>query len=483
MSSPQAASVARRIASWAVRVGPPLAVFAVVLAVFLGERMSIDHELSLAIPDAVAPGAAMPARALVFDRLEMPDGPRLVSAPVELSLVDRSGAALASATLEPSPAGGADGSIAIPAGPSGWIEVVAIARVDGEPVASVRTSVEVTRHPAQLAPQDRIAGDLQRLELGPVEGPSPPHALDVRVVGGACVPEERCEVLVHVGEPAAAVALAPAASLDVEAPSPAPTSGLTRFVVTVHGPEARTELVATRDGAEVARRRVQLPVALATPALELSPRVSSEPRVRASVLGDRPALLVEAFRDGHWARTASMATTERAVALPFALEPGLWTIEVHTDPFSAERSAVRVVGVPGHPSVEAFARGAPPGADELRFAWAAATYEASVLPVPEGVSGRVDDLARLEARQRVLRIAAGVALLLGLVLAAVLLMLRGLEAAQQAQEVMEATGDPELASARHRRRTFLSALAIVAFALLAFLGAAILIVARAHLLG
>lgn len=461
-------------------MGLPLAVLAVVIGVFLGERMTVDHELSLAIPDAAAPGSSMPARALLFDRLGMPDGPRLTSAPVELSLVDRDGLVRASTVLDPSPAGGADGAIDVPSDVSGWIEVVAIAAPDGEPVASVRTSLEVRSDPPALEPGDRIAGELQRLELGPIEGSAPPSALDVRVVGGACVPEERCEVLVHVGEPAASVAIAPSASVAARAPS-SPTSGLVGLAVVVHGPEARSELVATRDGAEVARRTLQLPVALATPALELTPRESPEPRMRVHVLGDRPAVLVEAFRGGRWERTASLPLTERAAPLPFALSPGLWTLQVHTDPFSAERSAVRVLGVPGSAAADAFDRAAPPGPSELRFAWAAAEYEESVLPVPEGVSGRAEDLARLEARQRTLRIAAVIALVLGLLVAAVLFSLRGLEAAQEAQAVMEATGDPELASARHKRRTLLSALALVATILLAFLGAAVIVVARAHL--
>src|SRR5690606_7609945 len=151
-------------------IGVPLAVLAVVLAMLAGERASIDHALSIVMPDAAAPGAIVPARALLFDRLEMPDGPRLTSAPVELSIVDRAGAVRARATLAPSPAGGAEGAIELPADLSGWVEVRALARVDGEAVASVRTALEVRPDPPRLEPVGRIAGALQELELGPIDG-------------------------------------------------------------------------------------------------------------------------------------------------------------------------------------------------------------------------------------------------------------------------------------------------------------------------
>ena len=67
-------------------------------------------------------------------------------------------------------------------------------------------------------------------------------------------------------------------------------------------------------------------------------------------------------------------------------------------------------------------------------------------------------------------------------IAAVAFLRRGVGAALEAQRIMDATGDPALASASHRRRTLASALILVLTLLLALLGAATLIVARAHLL-
>lgn len=457
----------------------PLAVLAVVLAMLAVEHASIDHELALVIPGAAAPGSIVPARALLFDRLDAPEGPRLTSAPVELSLADDTGAVRARTTLAASPAGGAEGAIELPSDLAGRVRVVAVARVDGEAVASVRTSLEVRPDPPRLVPTARLASPLQQLELGPIRGSV--RALDARVVGGACVPEEPCELLVHC-DPPAALALAEAASLTVRTREA--EGGLARFEVVVHGPEARSSIVAMRNGEEIARRAIQLPVALATPAVEVSPRAvarSDEVRVRARVLGDRPAVLVQAFRDGVWARTGSLPPSGRATALPFELPPGVWHLQFHGDPFSAERSAVRVVVVGDPPEAVELAAPAPPGPEELRLSWAAAAREEAIHPLPDEVSGRADDLARLSARRRALRIATAVALALGLVVAAALVSLRGLEAAREAHEVMRATGDPELASARHRRRTLLSALALVAAAILAFVGAAALIVARTHL--
>ncbi len=483
----------RRAADLALRGGVPVAVFAIVLAVFMGEQMRIDHELQVIAPKAAVPGATVPVRALVFDRLEMPDGPRLASMPVEVRLRDGEERIRAHARLAPSVAGGAEGVLVLPEGLHGRLHLQAIALSDGDPVASVWTSLDVRRDAPAVPVLGRLAGALQQLELLPIQGQSPPSPFDVRVVGGACVPEQRCDLLVHVGAPAAAIHAEAAPAVTPEHTSAEETSGLVRIPLVIHGPEANVNLVATRGGEEVGRRTVQLPVALATPALELEPRVVAEgesPELSVHVLGDRPGVMVEAYQDGRWARTGSFAPSDDPIPLPFALTPGRWRLEVHTDPFASDRSASRVLVVraPGQ-TVDAAADaaiaslgGAPAGDRALRLAWAAASVEDAVHSLPQAVSGRAADESRLASRREHLRVAAIVALLLGLVLAAMVFLRRGIEAALEAQRIMDETGDPELASRRHRRRTLLSALVLVATVLLAFLGAATLIVARAHLL-
>ncbi|MEC7518788.1 MAG: hypothetical protein VYE22_02930 [Myxococcota bacterium] len=480
----------QRALEWGIRLAVPLAVLAVVLAVFFGERMSIDHELQVRAPREVAAGAALPVQTLLVGDLEALDGPHLYAAPAQVRLV-QGGEAIAEATLEPAPGGGAAGTLDVPADASGALALVAVGFVDGEAVASATRAVRVTPRPAPASVLGRLAGDLQLLAPGPITpagDAAPPWPLEVRVVGGACVPEARCEILVHVGEPAARVRFALSQSATVEPGPELETAGLVSLAARVHGPEAHVVLEAYRGDALVATREVQLPVALATPALALDARLAPRPELTVQTLGDRPGLFVDAYRDGIWTHTAGRPIEEGAFPLPYALDDGLWRLQVRTDPFSSERAAIRYVAVgsldEALAAIDAAGgdRRAPEGPDALRLAWAAASLEVGVHPLPAPTSGMDADLARVEGRQRTLRLAALLAMALGLIVAVIVFMRRGIDAALEAQRVMDETGDPELSSARHRRRTLLSALLIVVTVLLAFVGAAALIVARAHLL-
>lgn len=497
MSETDQPTLLRRIADWSVRLGLPLAVLATVMAVFFGERLGIDHELQLFTPPHAEAGELLPVRIVLLTGLARPSGPRLASAPVGLTLRGPDGEVLAEATLAASPAGGADGAIRIPEDAPRRVALRAVARVEGRGVATATRSFELGRGERVAELGARTAHAMQHFELGDVEvvgDAVPPSRFAVRVVGGACVPETTCEVLVWVGDPRAAIRVAPAASIAIEASHDEETSGLARVALTVHGPEARVMLEALRGSVVVARRSVRLPIAFATPGLTIDDRIGDENAVLSvTALGDRPGVIVDAYRRGVWRRTGSVELTGAPFALPFeALGSGVWRLQVRTGPFSSAPSASRFVAV-GIDADEAVARlqrlageheGAevPAGPDELRLAWAAAALETEHRELPAAVRGLEADHEALVSRRRTLRIAALVAIVLGLIVVIVVFLRRGVDAALEAQRVMEATGDPELASARHRRRTLLSALAIAATGLLAFLGAAALIVARAHLL-
>jgi hypothetical protein len=502
MARPPPTSKRWRYLELTLKIGVPIAIFGVVAAVFFSEGAAIEHELSIIAPQAAAPGEDVPIRALVFDRVEDLDGGSLASAPVEARLVDRGGRVVARTTLRASPAGGADGSLHMPSSARGWIALEAIARRDGEVVATVRTSIEARRDPPRDPIAARSAGRLQHFEPGEVEilAGDPPSPFDVRVAGGTCVPEARCEILIHVGTPPAAVRIAPSNAITLEPASDrSETNGLVSIPLTVHGPEASVDLIVSRAGVDVAKRNLRLPVALATPAIETSARVlarASDLQLHLEVLGDRPGAILDVYRDERWARTLSFRPRERARIAPL-LAPGLQRLQVHTDPYSAERSAVRMVAIRREgesvedavdralgelAQIEGAIGGAPAGPPDLRIAWAAATVEDGIRLLPEAVSGYTEDAARLEENQRALRFAALVAIVLGLAAIAILFVRRGVDAALEAQRVMDATGDPELASARHRRRTLLSALLLVATVLLAFALAATIVVLRARLL-
>src|SRR5690606_984423 len=177
----------------AARVGVPLAVLAIVFAVLLGERMRIDHELHLVVPPGARPGATLPVRALLFGAFGEPDGPRLTSAPVGVRLLDAEGRVRLEGELAPS-SGGAEGNLALPSDLRGRFVVRAIARIEGEPVASAETTVEIAGESPAAPMRGRLATALQVLELGRVRGSAPPAPFDVRVASGACVPEEPCEI-------------------------------------------------------------------------------------------------------------------------------------------------------------------------------------------------------------------------------------------------------------------------------------------------
>ncbi len=491
----------KRIADWTVRLGLPIGVFVVVLAVFFSEHMGVLHEVALVSPASAAPGDPLPLRAMVLTDLNAPEGPRIVSLPVDVTLRALDGTTLLERRLEASPVGGADGVIQIPADAPTTVVLRATARRDGEAVATVSRTYELSEAPPPAELVGRLAQATAHFDEGPMElvaGRVPPSAFTSRVVGGACVPEAPCEILVHVGAPAALVRLAPSPAITLgESPSEA-TAGLARLVLTVHGPDAGVTLEAVRDGAVVARRPLRLPVALATPGLTIEDRVAvpvgAGPTMQVHVVGQPAGFILDAYAAGRWSETASVAASAEPFEGPLRLQRGssggLWRVQVRTDRFSSRRAASRFVLRAGSDLEAAIAEldrmaEAPPtpeGPDELRFAWAAAALEVGHYEVPRSVRGYEQDRAVLEARRSKLRVAALLAMLLGLSVLATLLLRRGVGAAREAQRVMEATGDPELATAAHRRRTLLSALAIVATMLLAFVAAGAMIVVRAHLL-
>ena len=478
-------STGARIGAWVLRVVVPLAVFAVVIAVFFGERMSIDHELQLIAPDEVAPGDPLPLRGLLFGNLEAMSGPELLGAPVEVTLEDADGTVHARTELRPATAGGSEGGLDVPASILGTYALHAVALIGDAPVASTRRRLEVRASPARAPRIGRPATELQQLAIQPIEALAdqvPPSRFDVRVIGGACVPEQPCALLVHVGNPAASIALAGSEE------DTALSAEIVRLEVTVHGPESRVVLEARRDGLAVARRTVQLPVALATPSLQIDSHQSRPSELEVHVLGDRPGIIVDAFAGGRWMHTASVPPSDDPFPLPFALGDGVWCIQARADPYSGERAAVRyvVIGDVDDPNGRITALGgvgaAPSGDDELRFAWAATSLEAEVFVQPPGASGFAADQERVASRQNTLRTAALIAMAFGIIIAVLVFLRRGIDSALVAQRVMDATGDPELMSARHARRTLLGALALVFTVALAFIGAFALITLRAHLL-
>lgn len=483
--------------AWLLWVLVPAALAGITVAAITSEGLGVEAELQLVAPEAARPGELLPVRLLLIRGLEDPAGPRLASTDVEVRLLDPGGAEAARAVATASVAGGAEGHLALPRGGEGPYLLVGVARAEGRTLARVERPLRIAGDAEGASRTGRLATELQRLELGPVEAPGPapaPDRLDARVVGGACVPEAPCGVLIAVGEPAARVRLLETPALSVARVDPeGPTADLVAIEVTVRGLEAVSTLTASREGAEVARRRVRLPVALSTPALEVPRRVAPRPGIRATALGAGEPVIVDAFRDGRWLRTGTIAAgTDGVQPLPFpALSPGLWRLQARVDPFGGARAAVRLVVVTQTRDGASAVRDAllPLGVDlplrpsERDVAWVAAARESELRPLPAWTSGLAAARARVAERRRTVRALVVGALVVGILLLGLLWLRRAVAAAAQAQRVLEATGAPELATRSHRWRTLLGALALVGAMVLALLAGAALLLARAYLEG
>lgn len=471
----------RRAFDIALRILVPLGVLAIVLAVFFGEQAYVDHELQLVVDRQVAPGP-LAVRAIVLEGLEAPEGPRVIAAPVELTLRDAADRVVSRARLASSVASGADGSIDIPADAQGMLRLSGAVMLDGGAAATAQTELEV-RAERSPRPTERTR-DVHVVES---QSPLSDTGISLRIVGGACVPETRCELLARIADRPVELRLSPTPSVEPIGPASGRGPGLIRLAVRTHGPDAMAELVATVDGQE-RLYGLQLPVGMATPIVRVAAIVPARVPLEVEALPDRPGLIVDAFRDGRWVRTGSVPRERGRFDAPFApLEPGLWRIQVRTDPFGSNHAATRTVVVLGAGQTEAdAARLAAHAAGEEPIEggldWALAGLDHDVYTMPSAVSGYDGDLRALEERRWILRVIAAVALLLGTLLAGAYFVRRGLDAAIEAQRVMDLTGDPELSSEGHRRRTVATALLISAAALFAFVCAAAIIIARARLL-
>ena len=144
-----------------IRIAAPLAVLAVVVAVFFGERMSIDHQLQLRAPLEAAPGDTLPVQVILVGDLEALDGPHLMAARTLVRVVqgDRT---LAEETLEPAAGGGAVGTVPLPDEAFGDASIVAVAWLGGDPVASATRRLRIVAEPEATPTLGRLAGDLQR---------------------------------------------------------------------------------------------------------------------------------------------------------------------------------------------------------------------------------------------------------------------------------------------------------------------------------
>jgi hypothetical protein len=446
-----------------------LTALAFVYAMVVSERAALHHALQLAAPEAVTPDAEVPLRAFVLEGIGLGEVPSLAEAEVQVVL-RRGETTLASVPLRPSATRTSEGTLRAPS-EAGPLELFAEARIGGERVATVRRPLDVAADAPSAPSVPRLTSPLSQFALGPlVVEPSalPPPRFDVRVEGGACVPDQPCGLLVDFGEEGHDVRVVPGAAVR-EAGSIAREGRFLRALVQVTGPEGEVELVALSGGLPLARRSVRLPVALATPLLSLP-----EPFVRSGRLvmevappPGRSALIADLSRDGRFVRSITLpegaldAAGRRSVDLSFeGLPDGLYRVSLRADPFPTDHATDRIVRL-GAAAAAPFDVEGP-----LAFAFAAADLEDDGLALPAPVSGLEDDRAALEEGRRLVRGLAIAAMLVAAILLVLAVMRRGLESDAVAAAVLREAGGGDH-GVRRQRLTLALTIAALAFALLA----------------
>ncbi|HET8933590.1 MAG TPA: hypothetical protein VFN67_09130 [Polyangiales bacterium] len=351
---------------------PAFAAIALMLVMAAGGT-DLNDDLQVFVPLELPISATrLPVRGLRYGHLLAIDGPVLQreAVPVEAVTAHET----LKGTLQPTPQGLLDleANLALPPLRAGdWIQVHARANDDTPPL-EVYAHVQIKEQLEREIPQGRALRALQQYAPGAVQAePSAiaPDALVLRVRGGACVPEETCKLALQIGSPQASVQVQANSTLS---PSPeavrgsAETNGVVLFDVTTHGPEAELWLNADRGGKRVARRAVRLPIAMGALSVGINARVVNHARELkvfspAAVSG----CIVDAYQDGRWRETGSLAACDKPATLTLELGPGLWRLQLRRDAFATETAGVASV----------YIRGANEPAEHVASQWARAAVQ------------------------------------------------------------------------------------------------------------
>ncbi len=496
-----------------------VASLASLFALWTGERARIEDDLQLFAEPRARPGETLALQALFLEHVDAPEGPTLTTTEVRVRLLDAAGSELAVTDLAASALDTMEGSLRVPAVAQGRLRLEASVQAPGGEASDV-TQLTVSRglevsSDAEVAPAStRLAGPLQHLSVGELKATGTEQApvpFMPRVVSGSCVPEQVCQLLVWVGEPASAVEVVDNAQVSSAAkPEPATeTAGLVTLALRVHGAEAQVTLLATRNGVPVGERALRLPVALGEAVITArSSLAASLSEVSLSLIPapGREHVILDTFLAGRWARshTVRAASLSQAVRLDSAPEAfGLVRLQARSDRYSGEGSATRMVYVqqPGQSAADAlaavaraareaglsegltdaFERTPPPGfaADAARWAsFALAPFEEMRMAIPTAMSGRPAQVARVDRVRTFVRFGVGAMLVCCAFVVGASVLRSGLSASDEAAAVLneanEATSSPQRAQFGDRLWVFVWVLLVC----MAFLAAALLVVAK-----
>jgi hypothetical protein len=513
-----------RIALKALRHAAPIAAALALILVLAGDDSALDDDLQLVVPARISvDSSAVPVRARIYTHLRAADGPQIVTqaiVDVRLETPPPHTRVLARARLTQALGAVTDleGRLSLPlaAQVDSPLQIVAQTTRNGHTL-SVHGLIVIDASAASDAlrdnvPEPRGLRALQQFAAGPVRtepGERAPSYLAARVRGGVCVPEQRCQIVVHVGEPAAALRAEPNSALTpiAGAGSTPETLGVAELAVVTHGPEAELWLTALHSrnatantGQRVAARSVRLPIAMAGLGAEANGVVfESSAQVRVHGLAADGGCIIDAFHAGYWRATGSLSACREPSVLPFELAPGLWRLQLRRDAFSTDTAAVVMVYVrrpeetPAQVASalaqasfrhaggrdDAFVRGcqAEPEActSSAAHAYLAALLEDGLMPLPQAQSGYADTLAQMRERHGDMRVIALIALALGGIGLALSVGRTGMTAAVRASHLLD---DDPVRARSARLRSGVVVLASVLSLLLVFVVLSLYVLAR-----
>jgi hypothetical protein len=466
-----------------------LASVALVLGTLAVEQIRVTHEVQLWAPERAQAGDRLPVRALVLTDLDGAAGPRLVQEGISAAMLFEGDAEeTTGVALEPAALGTLEGQLGLVE--PGAERIAARVRLEDALVATVVRPLRVEARADQPLPvRDRLGDALQVLQLGrtdEVRAVAP--ELEVRVVGGVCIPDRPCELLFFRGGAPVVPGLAECTAVDVVGVRTG--RSVVTVSVVVHGPEARCE-VTLEPGAVTTS--LQIPVGLATPWIEVT-----REETRLVVAGEPPIgrdeMLIDVFVGERWVSARTLRRGER-LALPLEdLGDGLFRVQARADVASSERAYQRALlaarpreraGAPGALEQARVARfGAESRAwDEERLDWELRRLEAELVDVPAPNSGLARDEGRLAATRTTMRWVAVSGVVLAVVLTLAAVGRRGLASAREAREVLVEAGAEGADDRAARWRSWLTVVAFVAAIGLAILLGAAFLVARPFFLG
>lgn len=471
----------------------PLALLAASWAFLFSGVHGGSANLKLVAPPDGAPGERLGMRAFLYTHLDEPGALVSERVPVEVTLEDERGLALAGTRLAPSALEGAEGHLDLPISLSPGAKLVLAARVtQGGTELRVRAPLRVVETPVAVVEREREALELQRQKLYPVERTEPQWAGDIRVhvPRGGCIADAPCEITARVvgADSAQAghheVLVAPRLGL-VRLGTPTPPATLAdagTLVAHLEGPEAEVDVFVHRAGHEMARRRARLAVVPLGMPFRTANAAADE---GVDLIFDRPfggrTVLVDVFANGRWRDAFSSAIPEGGgvVRVPFE--------QPHTATAQGEGSAAnvtwRVQVRPGaHDSEDATSVLVTPlalTADQIESAHA---REGLVAELPEGVGSLAQANARAAARVERARVFALVTFALGAVIAVIVVFLAWRRGATSRALVARAThpGDFAPEPAEQRLLSLLSAVLVLLLLLVVFAGAAAALLLRGH---